>query len=103
MNPFRRNALVLALYCNTRGFAFVLIEGSLSPFDWGIGEARGKRKLRRSLERISTILDRYFPDVIVIQDTSPSGTRRALRIVRLNGEVAKLAEDRGIPVPRFRG
>jgi hypothetical protein len=94
----RRNHLVLSVYCNTRGFAFVLFEGSLSPFDWGMREARGPRKLARSLERITKIVERYLPDVIVIQDTSPTGTRRISCIVRLNSAIATLAEARGIRV-----
>src|SRR5450432_1110765 len=36
MNQFQRYELVLALYPNTRGFAFVLFQGHLSPFDWGV-------------------------------------------------------------------
>src|SRR5438045_7683082 len=98
MTLSRRNQLVLSIYCNTRGFAFVLFEGSLSPFDWGIRESRGPRKLARSLERIAKILDRYLPEVIVIQDTFPAGTRRAARIVRLNAAIAKVAEERGMQV-----
>jgi hypothetical protein len=35
----RRYDLVLAIYPQTRGFAFVLFEGWLSPVDWGIHES----------------------------------------------------------------
>lgn len=98
MTPSRRHMLVLSLYCNTRGFAFVLFEGPLSPFDWGIQEVRGARKQARCLTRLTAILDRYTPDVVVVQDSSPQGTRRALRITRLNAEIVEMAERRGIPV-----
>jgi Holliday junction resolvasome RuvABC endonuclease subunit len=90
---------VLSAYVNTRGFAFVLFEGSaLSPFDWGIQEVRGPRRQHRCLSSVVAIMDRYRPDILVIQDTSASGTRRALRLVRLNAAIAGLAEDRGTPV-----
>ncbi len=98
MSGLRRYALVLAVYLNTRGFAFVLFEGHLSPFDWGIRETRGPRRHKRSLARVVKILDCYVPDILVIQDTSPHGTRRARRITELNAAIAGLAKGRGIPI-----
>ncbi|KRQ15341.1 hypothetical protein [Bradyrhizobium manausense] len=94
----RRYALVLSVYLNTRGFAFILFEGHLSPFDWGIHETRGPRKNGTCLTRITTVFDRYAPDALVIQDTTEQGTMRARRICNLNTSVVKLANDRGIPV-----
>ena len=94
----RRYALVLAIYLNTRGFGFVLFEGHLSPFDWGMREIRGPRKHGRCVTRIGKKFDRYLPDVLVLQDTSPGGTRRARRITDLNAAIAELAKSRGIPV-----
>ncbi|MGY3132338.1 hypothetical protein ACVWZM_003020 [Bradyrhizobium sp. USDA 4501] len=93
-----RSALVLSIYLNTRGFAFVVFEGHASPFDWGIRETRGPRKGNGCLLRISQIIDRYAPDVLVIQDTSEQGTRRARWISKLNGLIAELAKDRDIPL-----
>jgi hypothetical protein len=75
-----------------------VFEGPLSPVDWGATEVRGSRKHARCLARVKTILDRYRPDIVVIQDTSPRGTRRMLRIVKLNAAFAELAERNGIPV-----
>ncbi|MCP1846812.1 MULTISPECIES: RuvC family protein [unclassified Bradyrhizobium] len=93
-----RSALVLSIYLNTRGFAFVVFEGHLSPYDWGVREMRGPRKSNGCLLRISQIIDRYAPDVLVIQDTSKQGTRRARWIRKLNGSIAALAKDRDIPI-----
>ena len=98
MNGFRRYAFVLAVYPNTRGFAFVLFEGQLSPIDWGVKEMRGRRKHSRCVAGITTILDRYQPDIMVLQDTSPTGTRRARRVTKLNAAVATLAAQRAVPV-----
>ncbi|WP_035680678.1 hypothetical protein, partial [Bradyrhizobium liaoningense] len=83
---------------NTRGFAFIMFEGHVSPFDWGIRETRGPRKGKGCLLRISQIIDRYAPDVLVIQDTSEQGTRRARWISTLNRSIVSLANDRGVPV-----
>ena len=96
MNELRRYAFVLAVYVNTRGFAFVLFEGPLAPVDWSVREMRGPRKHARCLARIVAILDQYLPDVLVLQDTS--ATLRARRITKLNEAIAALAEARGLPV-----
>ena len=98
MNVPRRYAFVLAIYVNTRGFAFVLFEGALAPVDWSVRELRGPRKHARCIARIVTLLDQYLPDVLVLQDTSAQGTLRARRIVKLNEAIAALAEVRGLPV-----
>ncbi|MGY4197817.1 hypothetical protein [Bradyrhizobium sp. USDA 4520] len=93
-----RSSLVLSIYVNTRGFAFIVFEGRVSPFDWGIRETRGSRKGTGCLLRITRIIDRYAPDVLVVQDTSDQGTRRARWIRKLNGSIASLAKDRDIPI-----
>jgi hypothetical protein len=98
MNGFRRYELVLSIYPNTRGFSFVLFEGPLAPFDWGVKEMRGRGKGRRCLAKIVTILDHYQPDILVLQDTSPNGTRRARWVTSLNAAITELADDRGILV-----
>ena len=59
---------------------------------------RGPRKHSRCVASVVTILDRYQPDIMVLQDTSPTGTHRALRVTKLNAAVAKLASQRAIPV-----
>jgi Holliday junction resolvasome RuvABC endonuclease subunit len=98
MNGARLYALVLAVYPNTLGFAFVLFEGHLSPVDWGVKDMRGRRQHSRYVARITAILDRHQPDILVLQDTSPTGTRRSRRVTNLNTAVAKLASARAIPV-----
>ncbi|MHC2618108.1 hypothetical protein ACVIW2_000139 [Bradyrhizobium huanghuaihaiense] len=45
MTNDNRSALVLSVYLNTRGFAFIVFEGRLSPYDWGIREMRGVNRL----------------------------------------------------------
>jgi hypothetical protein len=101
MNKLRRYALVLAVYLNTRGFAFVLFEGHLSPVDWGVKEMRGGKKHSRCLAGVATILDRYEPDILVLQDTSETGTPRTRRIRILNAAIGALASSKAIPVYRY--
>ena len=77
MKQAGQHGLTLSVYLNTRGFAFVVFEGHVSPLDWGIREVRGPRKRKGCLTRITKVVDRYRPDVLVIQDTSEHGTKRA--------------------------
>jgi hypothetical protein len=97
----RRYDLVLAIYPQSRGFAFALFESWLSPVDWGIHEARGPRKNARSLARVNSLLELHMPDVVVLQNMSDHGTRRVPRIQELNRRIAELAHLRGIIVHKY--
>jgi hypothetical protein len=97
----RRYDLILALYPQSRGFAFVVFEGSLAPVDWGVRHARSTEKNEHCLRLIGSILTLHTPDVLVLQDTSEQGTRRAPRIRELNYRVAELAETHGTLVHAY--
>jgi len=101
MNKARQNLVTLAIYLNSRGFAFVLFEGMLLPYDWALFELRGQRRLARSRCKMAGLLDRYQPDVLVIQDTGPDGTRRRSRLVTMNAALESMARQHGIPVFRY--
>jgi len=98
MTSRKRYDLVLAVYPNTRGFAFVLFEGPLSPVDWGVIEVRGKDRMRQCLRRIGSIFGQYAPDALILQNMSEGGTRRARRIRGLNEAIEVLAGTQDIPV-----
>lgn len=98
MKTRKRYNLVLAIYPSTRGFAFVVFEGALSPVDWSAREVRGRHKNQRCLVGIAAVLERYQPDALVLQDMSITGTRRAHRLRELNAGIGELAEEWGIPV-----
>ncbi len=101
MIPRKRYDLVLAIYPQSRGFAFVLCEGWLAPVDWGIHEARGANKNARCLNRINSLLELHMPDIILLQDMSGPEARRAPRIQQLNDRIAELAELRGVIVRKY--
>jgi hypothetical protein len=50
---------------------------------------------------MTAILDRYEPDLLILQDTSPNGTRRIERLARLNATIESTAQDRRIRVFRY--
>src|SRR5262249_23736740 len=97
----RRYNLVTAIYLNARGCAFVVFEGPLAPLDWSIVEVRGEEKRDRIVVRISSLLTRYRPEVVVLQDMSQTGTQRPHRIQRLNDAIAELARAYTLTVAVF--
>ena len=84
--------LVLSIYPFSRGFAFVLFEGPESPFDWGVKEIKEKHKNTKTLEEIKEIIDRYRPEVLVIEDTTGKDSRRTSRIRKLYRMLVHFAE-----------
>jgi hypothetical protein len=94
----RRYDLVLAIYLQSRGFAFALFESWLSPVDWGIHEARGPRKNAQCLTQINSLVELHMPDVVILENMSDRGTRRVPRIQELNRRIADL---RGMVIHKY--
>jgi hypothetical protein len=92
---------VIAIYPNSRGLAFVVLENAMSVVDWGVRGARYKHSHGRYLSAIASLLERYQPAVLVLQDMSSTGTHRAQRIQNLNEAIMEFAEDRGIAVRSY--
>lgn len=93
--------LVLSLYPNSRGFGYVLFEGPLSPFDWGVKELRGPAKNRRILRFLEALIDRYRPSVLVIEDCTDEAYQRIGRIIDLYESCDALAKRKSIQVVRI--
>lgn len=88
----------LSIYLSTRGFAFVLSEGAMNPLDWGFPEMKGPFKNRHVLEAIRSLVRRYLPDVLILEDVAHPSSHRSLRIQQLNGSICEFAQESGIPV-----
>jgi hypothetical protein len=101
MISHKRPDLVIAIYFQLRGFAFVLLENGCNPVAWGAPEFRGANTEVRCLNRIDSLLALHTPDVLVLQDMSERGTRRAPRMQELNRHAIELAHQRGIPVRMY--
>src|SRR5450631_652508 len=84
--------LVLALYPFTKGVAFVFFEGPESPFEWGVKNIKKTHKNSKTLEAIKKLIDRYRPEVLVIEDTTDGGSRRTSRIRKLYRMLVHFAE-----------
>ena len=101
MNSRKKPKLVLAIYFQTSGFGFVLLEHGFFPVDWGAPEVRGRDRAKRALRQIDSLLTLHTPDVLILQDTTRRGTRRAPRIQALNRQTLLLARRRGVPVGTY--
>src|SRR5262245_26289421 len=96
MNPTDTDALVLAVYPNTRGFGFVLFEGVLTPVDWGIVRSRRTEKNGSCLARFEQMVTWQRPDVLILEDMAAVGSRRSPRIRDLNQAIAVAAARKNI-------
>jgi Holliday junction resolvasome RuvABC endonuclease subunit len=97
---YTKDMRVLAIDPSTRGFGFVVLEGSNRLIDWGVKETKVDKK-RRSLQLIDDLIDRYQPNVIAVEDYSGKGARRCRRIQWLINDISKLASKRKIRVRSF--
>ena len=101
MTRWKRQRFVIAIYPNSRGVAFVVFESARSLIDWGIKTPDQARSNERHLAAITALLELYDPAIVVLQDMSPGGTRRAPRIRALNEMILELANDWDIPVHSY--
>jgi len=100
MTGFQDNP-VLAVYPFSRGFAFVLFEGPESPFDWGVREIKEKHKNVKTLDAIKVLIDRYRPEVLVIEDIGERGSRQTGRVRKLYRMLTHLAATEYVELYRF--
>lgn len=101
MNLRRRRDFVLSVFATTRGFAFTLFEGPLTPVDWGVKELAGADRNARCVQEVAALAERYRPDVLVIEDYLTDSKRRAERIARLYQSIDGTALANGITVCRY--
>jgi hypothetical protein len=93
----QRYDLFLSVCATARGLAFVLFEGGAYPVDWGRVEFRGVSKNHRCIERFIGLLDRYRPDMVILQEPSDLAHRRSYRAAQLTRAFSAHAEGYGIP------
>jgi Holliday junction resolvasome RuvABC endonuclease subunit len=101
MNTTNSNyARILAITPSTRGFGFAVIEGRDTLVDWGGKVATGSKN-RKSLAKVEGLIVQYQPRVLVLEDTSAKGSRRAPRIRDLSTNIIALAARHRVTVKLF--
>ena len=94
MNPsFHTTTRVLALDPTSKGFGFVVLEGLDLLIDWGVRHAAENRN-HRCLAQAAVLIERYRPDVLVVERTGVKGSRRRPRARRLIKSLCNLAKYR---------
>ena len=88
---------MLAIDPSNRGFGFVVMEGPECLIDWGEGRVSGD-KSRGSLIKITALIRRYRPEVIIIEDYHHKNCRRAERVRQLLRQIPPLASVENVKV-----
>lgn len=94
---------MLAVYPSTCGYAYVLFEKHATPVDWGTREVPNGIAGRNAntLVEVTALLDRFHPDVLVIEDATAVGSRRSSRIRRLGQSLLHVAQTRSVDVEQI--
>jgi hypothetical protein len=97
----RRYNLVMAVFPNARGFAYVVFEGPFSPVDWGMSDVSGLYKNQRAIRLIAAALHRLSPDALILRGLGDVPLSRNRRLQSLNEAIESLAETHGITSFKF--
>lgn len=77
-----RPDLVMALYPNARGFAYVIFEGASCPVDWGMCDVLHKEgRVSACVRCLSILIDRYRPEYLVLREVSDARASTARIVV----------------------
>jgi Holliday junction resolvasome RuvABC endonuclease subunit len=90
---------VLAIDPSTSGFSFAVMEGPEELIDWGIKAVKGDKN-RESLKRVIQLIERYHPDVIVVEDYQHKSSRRSRRVRHLLKAIVAFASRKNLRVRR---
>lgn len=93
--------LVLAIATTMHGFAFVLFEGPLTPFDWGVVRVRKSNKNAVILARVKRLIERYHPECMVLEDLTPRMARHSSRIRAFSLRLEHLAATDAMDIYRY--
>ncbi|MBV9062721.1 MAG: hypothetical protein JOY77_07305 [Alphaproteobacteria bacterium] len=88
---------VLGLHPCSRGFGWIFFETPGAPFDWGTADIRGGDNAR-ALAQITSILTKYQPGVLALEEFDGKVSRRRPRIRALYRQIARDAEQRGTTI-----
>ena len=90
---------VLAIDPTSKGFGFAVLEGPSALIDWGVKRASGDRDVK-SLEKAAELIERYQPEVLVVEHAAAKGSRRCPRVRQLIEDLIALALDRRLRTRR---
>jgi Holliday junction resolvasome RuvABC endonuclease subunit len=93
--PDNTSLCVLAIDPASRGCGFAVVEGRFQLIDWGRKTTKDNKNTRY-IRLVSDLIERYEPDVLVVEDYRAKGARRCERVQLLIRTLSKLARRKGI-------
>lgn len=95
-----KQEVVMALYPSSKGLGYCIFKGPKSLVDWGYCDFR-INKTKRTLKKISVLIDLYIPDIAILEDTQAVDSRRQKRIIELTKTITEFLIKKGIPVQHY--
>jgi hypothetical protein len=87
---------VLAIDPFSRGVGFAVLEGPDLLIDWGL-KTTGHADNEKAIRAIETLVARFQPDVLAVEDSAAVGSRRCDRVQTLLDQIVS-AKSRHLPV-----
>jgi hypothetical protein len=94
-NILQKYPRILAISPTSRGFGYALIEGHKSLALWGMKWIEGNKNAS-CIKKAEKMIDRYNPQVFVLEDTAAKGSLRSRRIQALTKRLVAGAEKRTV-------
>jgi hypothetical protein len=87
---------------SSRGFGYALLEGQGELVDWGLKGPSRRREPRNRwcLRQLASLIALHRPDVLILEEVADKESHRGPRARSLIGEMAALADERGVKVRR---
>jgi len=91
---------ILAIAPCVQGIGFIVFNGPQMPIDWGVKWTRVEKNAL-GVAKIAELIDRYQPEMVVLEDPHGEGSRRAKRIEDLLDDIASMVRRRNIAIARY--
>jgi|ERR1041385_1794627 hypothetical protein len=85
----------LAVYPSMRSIGFAVLEEPDELIDWGVRTTR-RDKNNRGVLLVNDLINRYKPDILIVEDWGAKGFRRSLRTQALMQDLVRFASRRKI-------
>lgn len=82
----------------SRGFGFAVLERTGNLVDWGTRQTQSRKRNARCLAAVLTLIRKYEPDVLALEDCSADGSRRCPRVRALIRTLRRRAAEHTLPV-----
>lgn len=99
-NDKTNDLLILSIFPSTRGFGFALFEGAWIPVEWGFRHVGGDKNAL-CVQKVRSLIARFKPDILLLEDCAGDGSNRGDRIEILIAEIEKLSRTYEIPVAKY--